>query len=188
MGRTAARLLPALESVALPADSAATLPGDAHILAFVFAGLEQAFDRNLASTRPDTALLQLRLFARLQTRFHPQPLPTLARRFAAHADALVAAWRNRERREQIRTELHARAVAGQLEAMLALVDDTAGLGADARSAENAVRLLAEADAEMQAIDEGGMERAELARRLGQEAAVGLGLVALVGALGLAAFG
>ncbi len=181
-------LLPALEASDDRGSRGSSLPADAHLTAFVEASLDQPPERDMAAAGPKAAVAQLRFFARLQARFHPRPLPALAGWLADHADALVAGWQNRDSRERLKGELQTQAQAGQLGAMLALVEDAPALEHDARSAENATRMLASADLELRSIETGGEQRSELARRLGQEAAAGLGLAALVTALGFAAFG
>ncbi len=182
-----ADLLPALEAAAARADHKSALPADHHVAAFVNARAEQPIERDLQGSGTEAMFAQLRLLARLQARY-PQPLPALASWLAAYADMLVAEWKNRPRREQVKAELERLASGGQLGAMLELVDDRAALEQDAAAAAEAAEALIDADAEFRLIEDGAEARAELARRLGQEITAGLGLATLVAVLGFAALG
>jgi eukaryotic-like serine/threonine-protein kinase len=78
--------------------------------------------------------------------------------------------------------------AGQLGEMAAVIDDPAGRAADATEAEQAAHVLVRLRRELDALTQGATERAESARRLGQELAVGGGVAALAAALAFAALG
>jgi hypothetical protein len=184
-----ADLLPGIDAAAsLAAARGQSLPIDQHVAAFVAVRAEQPVEASMLLTGSGAALAQLRLLARLQARFHPAPLPGIAKWLAGHARALLASWHNKPRREQLEAELQVRAATGQLGSMLALFEDGAARAADVEGAARASAMLAAADAELRRLDGGRAEHTELARRLGQEIAAGSGLAALVATLAFAAFG
>jgi hypothetical protein len=193
-GRWVARLAdlpPALEAVAGTEAAGRSAPVDAAILAFVAAhappgsGMETDVP---AAARSIPVLTCFRLLAVLQLRFHPAPLPALARWLAGRAGPLLDAWRNAARRAERAEQLAAMAEAGQLAPMLALLQDPAGRSAEERDFHAARTELARLDAELAAIANGAGARAALARQWGQEIAAGIGLAVLALALGMAAVG
>lgn len=179
-------LLPVIEAVAVDASGAALV--DAHIAAFSAARTEEPVDAELLAPGGEGALARIRLLTRLQGRYHPQPLPALAQRIAADPEPLMAGWHHQGRRKRIGDELRGLAAAGLLAPMLALIDDQEARHLDERGVARARAALASADAELRSIDDGAAAREQTARRLGQEVAAGIGLTALVVALGLAALG
>ena len=190
-GRCVARmqeLLPALEAASARPDRAGTLPLDPHVAAFIAVRSEEPAGPELFGQGPGAVAAQLRLLTKLQGRFHPHPLPGLAAWLVSTSDLLVSTWRNRSRRDELRERLRGLATAGQLAPLLALIDDPGALARDAQGAAQAAQVLARADAELHRLANGAAERAELARRLGQEIAAGSGLAALVAVLGFAALG
>ncbi len=180
-------LLPAIDAAA-GAGRGQSLPIDPHIAAFISVRAEEPVESGVLAAGTETAAAQLRLLARLQARFHPAPLPGLTKWLAGHAGALLASWHNKQRRQQLDAELHARAETGQLGPMQALLDDADARAADVQGADRAANALAAADAELRRLDQSAAEHGELARRLGQEIAAGSGLAALVATLAFAAFG
>ena len=193
-GRWVARLAdlpPALEAVAGTEAAGRSAPVDAAILAFVAArappgsGMETDVP---AAMRGIPILICFRLLAVLQLRFHPAPLPALARWLAGRAGPLLDAWRNAARRAERAEQLTAMAEAGQLAPMLALLQDPAGRSAEERDFHAARAERARLDAELAAIADGAAARAALARQWGQEIAAGIGLAVLALVLGMAALG
>ena len=190
-GRCAVRigdLLAALDAAAGAAAAAGTLPVDAHVAAFLSVRADEPGKRGALEPESGSAASQLGLLARMQTRFHPKPLPGLAGWLAGQSGALFASWRNKQRREQLEVAARELAGAGQLGAILALLENPDARAADAAGAAHAERALAATDAELRRIEGSAASRVELARKLGHEVAAGVGLAALVGALALAAMG
>lgn len=163
------------------------------IAAFVAARTERWLDRevkDLAESHDPagTALNALRLFAELQSRYHPGALPSLAAWVAAGSQPLVEQWKNRERRTIVEERLKQLTATGQIAAMLTLLEDPPGHAADNEGFRAAVADLARLDAALRNIAGGGAPRGEIAARLGQEIAAGLGLSAVAATLLLAALG
>ena len=163
------------------------------IAAFIAARTERWLDREVKALAESldpagSALNALRLFAELQSRYHPAALPGIAAWVAARSQPLVEQWTNRERRTIVEERLKTLATAGQIAAMLALLEDPSGLAADKQGLQAAVADLARLDATLRDIAGGGPPRVEIAARLGQEIAAGLGLTAVAATLLLAALG
>ena len=190
-GRCVARMqdfLPALEAASARLNHAGTPPLDPHVAAFIAVRAEEPAGPELFGAGPGGVAAQLRLLTKLQARFHPHPLPGVAAWLVSASGVLVSTWRNKRRRDDLQERLAGLAAAGQLAPMLALIDDPGALARDAQGAAQAAQMLARADAELHRLANGAAERAELARRLGQEIAAGSGLAALVAVLGFAALG
>jgi eukaryotic-like serine/threonine-protein kinase len=193
---TIAGLLPALNRIATPGPPAGDGPVDADILAFVAAHHDH--DGSPGSGAPERAdpaaagpvppLVQMAMLARLQARYHPAPLPALARWLAAVAAPLAAEWRHLGQRAEVAQRLAALAEAGMIAPMLALLNDPARRLADERGFHAAAQDLVRIDATLAALEADGPQRATLARQWGQELAAGIGLAALAAVLGLAALG
>jgi len=190
--------------IASPADLPGALDGilaaspdsdilDAHIVALVAARSDRWLDAEIRGlTNPgdgaDLALASISLFSALQQRFHPLPLPNLAAWAEARGQPLVARWRNRARRAEIKDRLKALAAEGFVPPILVLLNDPAGRQADLEGQRAAVAELARLDAALRDIADGEARRSALAMRLGQEAAAGIGLLAAAGTMILSAIG
>lgn len=176
-----ADLLPALEASARGA-TPTSAPIDAHVAAFIAARgdrkLESEVTRLGQSDDSALPLAQLRLLAHLQARHVGRPLPNLGAWVAGQMEALLASWRSRQRRAALRPRLRELADQGELVALLALLDDTHARQADETDALRAVEELMQIDSALAALASGGPQRAEQARRLGQEVAVGVSVAAL----------
>ena len=85
-----------------------------------------------ASSRRTGPLMPMRVLARLQAQLRPGPLPGLGAWLAVQAEPVLAGLRNRTRRVFVQERLQTLAGAGQLQDMLALIDDRASREADAR--------------------------------------------------------
>ncbi|MDE2007522.1 MAG: hypothetical protein KGI51_13210, partial [Rhodospirillales bacterium] len=181
---TGLAVLPAALEAAAPQTGEAG-PLDADLLAFIAARQEH---RGAKPPEGFGAIQQMEILARLQARYHPAPLPALSRWLARAAAPLAAQWHHRARREAIGRDLAARAEAGMIAPMLALLRDPAEHEADARGLAQARAERARLDAELAALAAGGEGRAALARRWGPELAAGFGIAALAAVLGLAALG
>jgi len=190
-GRWVARLgdlLPALEVVAA---RPAGLPFDAHIAAFAAArGDERVQEAVLNGRGADEpgAPLALRALAAVQAATRAGPMPGIAAWLATPPGALLAGWRSPSWRAAVGERLGALAPAGRLPDMLAVIEDPAGRAADAGEAEQAAQTSARLRQELEAVTQGAAVRAESARRLGQELAVGGGVAALAVALAMVALG
>ena len=117
-----------------------------------------------------------------------QPLPGLTAWLVARAAPLLATWYHLPNRAALAEQLAALVAAGQILALLALLEDPVAREVDAHGAIAAVNQVARIDAELNQLLTSASERAEQARRLGQELAAGAGLVALAAVLTAAALG
>jgi hypothetical protein len=90
---------------------------------------------------------------------------------------MLATWRNRSRRAALERAVHEAARSGQLGAMVAVLDNAAERTADALGFKAAGEAVRRIDGELAALSAGAEQRAETARRIGQEAALGIALVA-----------
>ncbi len=186
----AGQLAAALDAAAVSKDVELLEPA---IAAFIAARTERWLDTEVKalagpSDAAGSAMNALRLFAELQSRFHPAPLPQLAAWIAARAEPLVELWKNRERRAAVEEQLKAQAGAGWISGMAPLLDNAPGLAADRDGLRAAANDLAVLDAELRGLATGGAHRADIAARLGQEIAAGLGVSAVAATLLLAALG
>src|SRR5215472_1908731 len=125
-------LLPALEAAAATPEIRKEAPIDYEIAAFLAIRNDHHIEGDLASladtSRPErAALTQLRLLAMLQLRLHGRKLPGLAAWLAEQAKPALAIWRNRQRRERIEQALNELAGAGQLTALLGVLEDPQAL-------------------------------------------------------------
>lgn len=184
-----ADLLPALDALA----GMDGRPMDAEIAAFIAARGERRLDGEVAALSESDAdipgaLAQLRLFAQLQNRFYPRPLPGLAAWLARRSGALASVWYNRDRRSGIAEKLHSLAADGMIGSMLELIEDRTARATDRREAQNAVDAVTGIDLALERMRTGATGRTEMAHRLGQEIAAGAGLTALAAVLTLAALG
>jgi hypothetical protein len=192
-----ATLPAALNAVASPIPPAGDGPIDADTMAFIAArqeaggstgtdpGAGAEHDPTQGSVPP---LVQMEVLARLQARFHPAPLPGLARWLAAVAQPHTADWHNKGRRAEVVAQLTAAAEAGLIAPMLALLRDPSRRLDDERGFLAARLDVTRIDAALAAVETGGPDRAALARQWGQELAAGLGIAALAAVLGMAALG
>jgi hypothetical protein len=175
-------LLGALEAASGRPEARGAWPVDREIAAFVAARNDLRSAAELTGMSDGAAseqamLMQLRLLADLQRRIDGRPLPGLAGWLAEQSAPMLATWRNRSRRAALERAVHEAARSGQLGAMVAVMDNAAERAADAlgfRAAGEAVRRI---DGELAALAAGAGQRAEMARRVGQEAALGIALVA-----------
>jgi len=185
-------LLPALEAAAAKPEMRKLPPIDGHITAFIAARQD---GRDLAETveRPasrgeSATLAPLRTLAALQNRLPQRPLPALAQWIGEQTAVEVTSWHSRSTRAQIEAELQSLIAAGQLTAMLKLLDDQAGLGADRQKLTQAIGEIRRIDAELAHIAQGAKARQTTARHYGHEVAAGAGLAALAAVLAFTALG
>ena len=189
-GRTVARLadlLPALEDTAARRPPGRERPVDREIAAFIAARHDQraegeVVDLTDAASPEEAVLSQLRLLAGLQQRSAGGPLPALAGWLAEQAAPALAAWHNKVRREALQRSLGEMAQAGQLAPMVGLLENAAARTADQRGFQAASEAVQRLDLELTALTGGGEVRAGTARRIGHEAALGIGMMAMTVAL------
>jgi hypothetical protein len=176
-------LLAALEAAAGRPELRRGQPVDREITAFVAARNEQRFEAEMVgmadAVSPDGAVvMQLRMLAGLQRRAEGKALPQLAAWLAEQAAPSLASWRNRPRREAIERALAEVARSGQLMPMVGLLDNAAARAADLRGFKAANDAVQRIDAELAALAGATAMRAEAARRIGHEVALGIAMVAL----------
>jgi hypothetical protein len=184
-GRAVARLadlLPALELSAAVADRKRP-PVDAHVAAFVAARADATLLADIGQLEGFTTLPErisvLRLFARLQSRLHPAPLPALAAWLLESRLVDLEQWRNLHTRKSVGAKLAEAASAGQIGTMLNIAQDEFALAADrAGAAAAAGRAVAIAE-ELAALAAGSSRRQDNAERLAYDVAAGAGLLALL---------
>ena len=150
-----ADLLPALEAAAGVPELRKETPIDYEIAAFLAARNEHHIEGELAALsdtgHPErAALTQLRLLAMLQLRLHGRKLPALSAWLAEQARPALATWRNRQRRERIEQALNELTGAGQLTALLGVLEDPQALAVDAREFQEAALAVQAIDTELAA--------------------------------------
>jgi eukaryotic-like serine/threonine-protein kinase len=122
---------------------------------------------------------ELILLCDLQSRYHPAPMPRVAKWMAARLQPGVQRWRNRPRREAAQARLETLSQAGILSRLLDLVEDPAAWAQDTAGAQLAAKEMAMIDAELTAIDNGDKARFADAERFGRAIAGGIGLSAFI---------
>ncbi len=183
--------LPALEWTAGQAGRGDRPLVDSHLAAFIAARRDERLDVDLSqlcgalsSTDP---MSHIRLLARLQHKLHHENLPYLSKWAAEAAKPLLDIFSSRSRREHLTATLDAMSAAGQLPPIVALMDDTTELAADERGLAAARVRITAIDASLAAVEASRQERPFRARRLSQDVAGALGLLACVVALAFAVF-
>jgi hypothetical protein len=157
---------------------------DVHISAFIAARSDRKIEmqvNGLAGTKDPGSFRQgeLALLQDLQLRYHPSPMPGLAKWVAARLRPDLARWRNKPRREAMQVRLDALAQAGFVSRLLELTEDTTARALDIAGAYRAADEIAKIDAEMAAIDNSDKLRFLDAERFGQAIAGGIGLSAFI---------
>jgi eukaryotic-like serine/threonine-protein kinase len=184
-------LLPALDAAAGRAESGTALPMDAETAAFVLAHTGTSLEGEFASVggaAEAPALTVLRVLARLAEGLRAGKLPGLGRMLAERLAPALGAWKERRRRAALQERLGALAAEGDLAAMRDALDDPEGRAQDAEGMRRAAVAVQRIDAALALLAAGAPGRAEAARRLGQEIAAGIGLVAVAGTLAVLALG
>lgn len=174
-------LLAALDSLGRQ-DAPAAAPMDGHVQAFVAALARCDGDRELlrlvdGSRAALSPLVQLRVLALLQARLGPAALPGIAA-WLARAGALTSqGWRHRGRRRVVEAKLAELIAEGRLAAMLELIENPVERARDARGAQDAELRLRQIDEEVGALRLEGSVSDDRGRRIGQEIAAAMGIVA-----------
>jgi len=122
---------------------------------------------------------ELALLRDLQARYHPTPMPALAKWVAARLRPNLNRWRNKLRRETALARLNALAQAGIVSRLLDLAEDRTAWALDSAGAQIAANEMARIDAEMAAIDNDANGRFVDAERFGRAIAGGIGLSAFI---------
>lgn len=157
---------------------------DLHISAFIAARsdrkVEMMVNGLFGSKDAGTfRLAELVLLQDLQTRYHPAPMPGLAKWVALRLRPDLERWRNKPRRDAMQTRLDTLAQAGFVGRLLELTGDTTALALDIAGAYRAAHEVARIDAEVASIDSNDKARFADAERFGQVIAGGIGLSALI---------
>jgi len=128
------------------------------------------------------ALAQLRVLAGTQQRERAEPMP----RTAAHLERLalpaLQLWRSRQSRDSRRQLLADAARAGQLAAMLAVLEDPVALRQDRQQAMQAEAEIKAIETKIHDLTDATAARADQARITGHEITTALGVVALVSSI------
>ncbi|CAH2599671.1 Protein kinase domain-containing protein [Rhodovastum atsumiense] len=179
-------LLLALETVAARPEARGQSPIDRDIAAFLATRQDQRIEGELAELAEGpparVAIAELRVLADLQWRLGGRSLPRLAAWLAERLGPALDTWRNRARRQERGRALAAAAATGRLGAMLDMLEDGPARLADQRGAEAAEDAVRRIDAELATLVAGSSSRAETARRLGQELALGMATMVITVAL------
>jgi len=178
---TVADLMTFLEQTAATAGESLIGP---HIAAFIGARADRKMEiqvNTLANLKDADAFrrAELTLLQDLQTRYHPSPMPGLAKWVAARSRPDLERWHNRPRREAMQARLDVLAQAGILSRLLELTRDTVARSLDTAGAIRAANELARINAEVEAIDNDDQLRFADAERYGQAITGGIGLSALI---------
>jgi hypothetical protein len=186
-GRVVARLadlLPALDAAAARADRK-RLPADPHIAAFVGARADTALladgGRVDGFTSAPERLAVLQLFARLQARLHPAPLPGLAGWLLECGLIELEQWRGLDTRRALKARLAEAAAAGNITAMFHLAQDEAAQQADRAGAAAAAARAATIAHELAVLAASAPRRQAAAEELAYSIAGGAGLLAMLAA-------
>jgi eukaryotic-like serine/threonine-protein kinase len=157
---------------------------DLHIAAFIAAHadrkVEMQVHRLLASKDSAARRIgELVLLQVLQTRYHPAPLPSLAKWMAARLRPDLERWQNKPHRQAMQARLDVLAQAGVMSRLLDLTEDAVGQALDSAGSIRAAGEMAAIDAEVATIDNNDKLRFADAERFGHAIAGGIGLSAFI---------
>ena len=157
---------------------------DMHIAAFVASHADRKIEmqvNGLAGIKDAAAfrVAELALLRDLQIRYHPGPMPALAKWVAARLRPDLDRWRNKPRREAMQARLDLLAQAGFVSRLLDLTEDPTARAVDFAGARRAANELAMIDAELALIESSDRVRVATAERSGQAIAGGIGLSAFI---------
>ena len=183
--------------VALEEAAAKRLPDgqsliDNHVAAFIFARRDERLHvdigRMTANLLYNDPFAQLELVAALQTKLHANPLPHLCAWAIDAMQPRIKTYRSRTRRTRIAATLAALAGEGQLSPIATLLADDTDQAYDAIGFQKAESRLAEITRALVTLGSNEALQAGQARRIGQDVAGGLGVIASLLALAFAVFG
>lgn len=157
---------------------------DANVAAFIAARADRRAEMQVDALIGSKDLDQFRmgelaLLQDLQARYHPVPMPALAKWVAGRLRPDLDRWHNRPRQAALRERLDALAEAGLLARLLTLTADPAVRALDVAGMHRAWTEMAMIDAEMAAIETNEALRFAAAERFGQAITGGLGLSILL---------
>ena len=157
---------------------------DPHISAFIAARADRKIEvqvNALAGTKDVESFrrAELALLQDMQARYHPSPMPGLAKWVVARLRPELQRWRNKPRREATQARLDSLAQSGSLSRLLELAEDRAAWVLDSAGAQLAANEVARIDAEVAAIDHQDQARLADAERFGRAIAGGIGLSAFI---------
>ena len=179
-------LVPAMESAAAAQPPGGQILLDGQITAFIAARRDERLQDDIGHLASDFAVedvhAQVRLVARLQARFHPQPLPALSAWAVEVLQPLINQFSSRSRRTRLAAEIAGLASAGQLTPMVSILDDTADRAADKAGHEAASARILDIEQTLQTLTAAEPGRMHRAKRVAYDAAGGLGAIACLVAL------
>jgi hypothetical protein len=192
-GRWVSRIEEMLSALETTAESGRTEapPVDGEIGAFIAARLDGRLEQKIMAALAagaDGTLAQLIILASLQVHTRYGPLPALASWVLRQESPAVVALQNKLRREAIREQLTQIANSGRLDKMLTLLSDPKLYQLDEQELQQARLAHARIEKELARLADGARQRAEAAKRIGQEIAAGAGITALALVLVMAALG
>jgi hypothetical protein len=157
---------------------------DLHISAFIASRADRKVEmqvNNLIGTKDAESfrLGEIALLQDLQARYHPDPMPELAKWVAARLRPDIDRWHNKFRREAMQVRLDALAQAGLLSRLMELTDDATARSLDSMGATRAAYEVAAIDSELATIDNTDKLRLADAERYGQAITGGIGLSAFI---------
>jgi eukaryotic-like serine/threonine-protein kinase len=155
-----------------------------HLFAFIGARADrksevQADSLAGAKTNDSFRRSELALLRDLQTGYHPEPMPALAKWAAARLRPDLALWHNKPRRLAMEGRLDTLAQAGFLTRLLELTSDPGARAQDIAGAIRAANELKAIDAEVAAINSEDRQRFKDAERFGHAITGGIGLSVLI---------
>jgi hypothetical protein len=157
---------------------------DPHLAAFIAARADRKIEMQvtgLAALKDVGAFrtAELALIRDMQVKYHPAPMPALAKWVAGRLQPDLDRWHNRPRRAAMKARLEALAQTGLVARLLDFTEDPAARTADLVGVRQAMKEVAMIDAELTAIDGDDRFRLMNAERYGQAIAGGIGLSALI---------
>jgi hypothetical protein len=174
---TLPELLSALERKAA-ADFGGIAPLDRHAAGFIAAKARSGVNQwaeALSSSDPSQRLLGvLRALAPIQLNGSGAPLPGLAKWVARQSAALIDSYRHRPTRRRLAMQLDEAQQAGELTALLIILDDSEGAAADAAGFSEAAGAHARVAAELKRVGKDGARREGQAMELAGQLAAALG--------------
>ncbi len=185
-------LLPAMEANAARSPRGDKPLVDRQTAAFIEARRDERLDGDLVrlagAIKPADFLSQLRLLARLQVKLSTRELPHLSGWAVDAVQPLLQQFSSKSRRERIAAQLASLTQAGQLAPIVAALDDQPEQASDKNGLDMAQARLAEIETSLVEWGNAVDHRVGQARRVGQEVADGLALLACIVALGIVVFG
>ena len=186
-----AEVLPALEAAAVGQPRADRALVDTHVTAFIAARRDARLDTDIAHLAgvlsPANLLSQLQLLALLQAKTHRAKLPALCAWAADAMQPIIQQFNSRSRRARLMERVAILGQAGQLAPIAELVENRLDVVQDRSGMVSARKRITIIDATIADMTSSLADRTLQTRRVGQDVAVGVGMLACVAALALAIF-